>query len=110
MHTIIRAYSKLVIAYSMKYKHYGLSVTDLVQEGHIGLMQAIAKFEPQRDIRFSTYAGWWIRSSIQDYVLKNWSIVRTGTTASQKSLFFKINLAILPLAFLEKKLTLLAKQ
>ena len=71
----------------MKYKNYGLSITDLVQEGHIGLMQAIAKFEPQRDIRFSTYAGWWIRSSIQDYVLKNWSIVRTGTTASQKSFF-----------------------
>ena len=70
MHKIIRAYSKLVIAYAMKYKNYGLSITDLVQEGHIGLMQAIAKFEPQRDIRFSTYAGWWIRSSIQDYVLK----------------------------------------
>ena len=90
MHKIIRAYSKLVIAYAMKYKNYGLSITDLVQEGHIGLMQAIAKFEPQRDIRFSTYAGWWIRSSIQDYVLKNWSIVRTGTTASQKSLFFSL--------------------
>ena len=71
----------------MKYKNYGLSITDLVQEGHIGLMQAIAKFEPQRDIRFSTYSGWWIRSCIQDFVFKNWSIVRTGTTASQKSFF-----------------------
>ena len=89
MHKIIRAYSKLAIAYAMKYKNYGLSITDLVQEGHIGLMQAIAKFEPQR-ILGSTYAGWWIRSSIQDYVLKNWSIVRTGTTASQKSLFFSL--------------------
>ena len=102
MHTIIRAYSKLVIAYAMKYKHYGLSVTDLVQEGHIGLMQAIAKFEPQRDIRFSTYAGWWIRSSIQDYVLKNWSIVRTGTTASQKSLFFSLRKLKLELMQYEK--------
>ena len=90
MHKIIRAYSKLVIAYSMKYKNYGLSITDMVQEGHIGLMQAIAKFEPQRDIRFSTYAGWWIRSSIQDYILKNWSVVRTGSTASQKALFFNL--------------------
>ena len=98
MHTIIQAYSKLVIAYAMKYKNYGLSITDLVQEGHIGLMQAIAKFEPQRDIRFSTYAGWWIRSSIQDYVLKNWSIVRTGTTASQKSLFFSLRKLKLELA------------
>ena len=102
MHKIIRAYSKLVIAYAMKYKNYGLSITDLVQEGHIGLMQAIAKFEPQRDIRFSTYAGWWIRSSIQDYVLKNWSIVRTGTTASQKSLFFSLRKLKLELKQYEK--------
>ena len=90
MHKIIKAYSKLVIAFSMKFKNYGLPVNDLVQEGHIGLMQAIAKFEPNRDIRFSTYASWWIRSAIQDYVLKNWSIVRTGTTASQKALFFSL--------------------
>ena len=90
MHRIIKAYSKLVIAFSMKFKNYGLPVNDLVQEGHIGLMQAMAKFEPERDIRFSTYASWWIRSAIQDYVLKNWSIVRTGTTASQKALFFSL--------------------
>ena len=90
MHKIIRAYSKLVIAFSMKFKNYGLPVNDLVQEGHIGLMQAMAKFDPDRDIRFSTYASWWIRSAIQDYVLKNWSIVRTGTTASQKALFFSL--------------------
>ena len=90
MHKIISAYSKLVIAFSMKFKNYGLPVNDLVQEGHIGLMQAMAKFEPNRDIRFSTYASWWIRSAIQDYELKNWSIVRTGTTASQKSLFFSL--------------------
>ena len=90
MHKIIMAYSKLVIAFSMKFKNYGLPVNDLVQEGHIGLMQAMAKFEPDREIRFSTYASWWIRSSIQDYVLKNWSIVRTGTTASQKALFFSL--------------------
>ena len=90
MHKIIRAYSKLVIAFAMKFKNYGLPVNDLVQEGHIGLMQAMSKFEPQREIRFSTYASWWIRSSIQDFVLKNWSIVRTGTTASQKALFFSL--------------------
>ena len=72
MHKIITAYSKLVIAFSMKFKNYGLPINDLVQEGHIGLMQAMAKFEPKRDIRFSTYASWWIRSAIQDYVLKNW--------------------------------------
>ena len=62
MHKIIKAYSKLVIAFSMKFKNYGLPVNDLVQEGHIGLLQAMAKFDPDREIRFSTYAAWWIRS------------------------------------------------
>src|SRR5262249_50283130 len=69
---------------------YGLPMSDLVQEGSIGLMQAAARFEPERQVRFSTYASWWIRSAIQDFILRNWSIVRTGTTAAQKSLFFNL--------------------
>jgi len=84
------AYMRLVISMASKFRHYGLPLADLVSEGNVGLMQAAARFEPAREVRFSTYASWWIRSSIQDYVLRNWSIVRTGTTTAQKSLFFNL--------------------
>lgn len=90
LHRLTSAYMRLVIAIAAKFKHYGLAFPDLVSEGNIGLMQAAARFEPERGVRFSTYASWWIRSSIQDYVLRNWSIVRTGTTSAQKSLFFNL--------------------
>jgi RNA polymerase sigma-32 factor len=81
---------RLVIAIAAKFRHYGLPLPDLVQEGHIGLLEAAARFTPERDVRFSTYATWWIRASIQDYVLRNWSIVRGGTSSSQKALFFNL--------------------
>lgn len=90
LHRLVRAYTRLVISTAAKFRNYGLPMGDLVQEGNIGLMQAAARFEPEREVRFSTYASWWIRSAIQDYVLRNWSIVRTGTTAAQKSLFFNL--------------------
>ena len=90
LHALTTAYMRLVISIAAKFRHYGLPFPDLVSEGNIGLMQAAARFEPEREVRFSTYATWWIRASIQDYVLRNWSIVRTGTTAAQKSLFFNL--------------------
>lgn len=90
LHELTTAYMRLVISMASKFRHYGLPLPDLVQEGNVGLMQAAARFEPSREVRFSTYASWWIRSSIQDYVLRNWSIVRTGTTSAQKSLFFNL--------------------
>lgn len=90
LHELTTAYMRLVISMASKFRHYGLPLSDLVQEGNVGLMQAAARFEPAREVRFSTYAAWWIRSSIQDFVLRNWSIVRTGTTAAQKSLFFNL--------------------
>jgi RNA polymerase sigma-32 factor len=90
LHELTTAYMRLVIAMAAKFRNYGLPMADLVSEGNVGLMQAAARFEPAREVRFSTYATWWIRSSIQDYVLRNWSIVRTGTTSAQKSLFFNL--------------------
>lgn len=90
LHELTTAYMRLVIAMAARFRNYGLPMSDLVQEGNVGLMQAAARFEPEREVRFSTYASWWIRSSIQDYILRNWSIVRTGTTAAQKSLFFNL--------------------
>lgn len=90
LHELVQSYTRLVVAMASKFRNYGLPIGDLIQEGNIGLMQAANRFEPERELRFSTYASWWIRSSIQDYVLRNWSIVRTGTTAAQKSLFFNL--------------------
>ena len=90
LHQLTASYLRLVIAMAAKFKAYGLPLSDLVQEGTIGLMQAAERFEPEREVRFSTYAAWWIRAAIQDFILRNWSIVRTGTTAAQKSLFFNL--------------------
>lgn len=90
LHELVTAYMRLVVAVASKFKAYGLPRGDLVQEGCVGLMQAAARFEPERGVRFSTYSTWWIRSSMQEYVLRNWSIVRSGTSAAQKALFFNL--------------------
>lgn len=88
LHELVLAYMRLVISTAAKFRNYGLPVADLVQEGTVGLMQAAERFEPEREVRFSTYASWWVRSAMQDFILRNWSVVRTGTTAAQKALFF----------------------
>jgi len=90
LHALTSAYLRLVVAMASKFRNYGLPTSELVQEGNVGLMQAAARFDPERGVRFSTYAAWWIRAAIQDYILRNWSIVRTGTTSAQKSLFFNL--------------------
>jgi len=87
---LVSSHLRLVISLANKFKNYGLPINELVQEGNIGLMQAVDKFDLSRDVRFSTYASWWIKASMQTFILKNWSIVRIGTTAAQKSLFFKL--------------------
>ena len=90
LHKLTTAHMRLVISLAFKFKRYGLPTADLIQEGHIGLLEAAARFEPEREIRFSTYATWWVRASMQDYILRNWSIVRGGTSSNQKSLFFNL--------------------
>lgn len=90
LHELVKSYTRLVVSIASRFRNYGLPMGDLIQEGNVGLMMAAARFDAGRDVRFSTYATWWIRSCIQDYVLRNWSIVRTGTTAAQKSLFFNL--------------------
>ena len=87
---IAMAHMRLVISMAGRFRNFGLPLGDLVQEGYIGLLEAAARFEPDRQVRFSTYATWWIRASIQDYVLLNWSIVRGGTSSAQKALFFNL--------------------
>ena len=90
LHKLTSAHMRLVIAIAARFRHFGLSMSDLIQEGHVGLLEAAARFEPERGVRFSTYATWWIRAAIQDYILRNWSIVRGGTSSTQKSLFFNL--------------------
>jgi RNA polymerase sigma-32 factor len=90
LHELVSAYMRLVVSIAARFRNYGLPMSDLVQEGNVGLMQAAARFEPAREVRFSTYASWWIRSAMQEFVLRNWSIVRTGTSANQKALFFNL--------------------
>jgi RNA polymerase sigma-32 factor len=90
LHRLVTAYLRLAIAMAARYRRYGAPMPDLIQEAGVGLLKAAEKFDPDRGVRFSTYAVWWIKASIQDYVMRNWSMVRTGSTSSQKALFFNL--------------------
>jgi RNA polymerase sigma-32 factor len=87
---LICANLRFVVKVALEYRHYGMRLLDLIQEGNIGLMQAVRKFDPERGLRLITYAVWWIRATIQDFIMKNWSLVKIGTTQAQKKLFFKL--------------------
>ena len=91
LHILINSYEKLVVSTAIKFRKFGLPFGDLLQEGNIGILKAAYKFDTNIDVRFSTYARWWIKSSIQEFVLKNWSIVRIGSTTTQKLLFFQLS-------------------
>lgn len=89
-HKLVTSHLRLVAKIAMGYRGYGLPVTELISEGNIGLMQAVKKYDPDKGFRLATYAMWWIRAAIQEYVLKSWSLVKIGTTAAQKKLFFNL--------------------
>lgn len=90
VHTLVTSHLRLVAKIAMGYRGYGLPVAELISEGNVGMMQAVKKFDPDRGFRLATYAMWWIRASIQEYILHSWSLVKMGTTASQKKLFFNL--------------------
>ncbi len=105
LHELTGAYMRMVIAMAGRFRRYGLPMSDLVQEGAVGLMQAAERFDPDRGVRFSTYSAWWVRAAMQDYVLRNWSIVRTGTTTAGKALFFNLRRLRARLGDLEGRLS-----
>jgi RNA polymerase sigma-32 factor len=92
-HRLIISHLRLVAKIARGYRGYGLPIADLISEGHVGLMQAVERFEPERGFRFSTYAVWWIKAAIQEFILRSWSLVKMGTTANHKKLFFNLRKA-----------------
>ncbi|KLN62082.1 MULTISPECIES: RNA polymerase sigma factor RpoH [Kiloniella] len=89
-HTLVTSHLRLVAKIAMGYRGYGLPVSELISEGNVGMMQAVKRFDPEKGFRLATYAMWWIRASIQEYILHSWSLVKMGTTAAQKKLFFNL--------------------
>jgi RNA polymerase sigma-32 factor len=92
-HQLVTSHLRLVAKIAMGYRGYGLPMSEVVSEGNVGLMQAVKRFEPERGFRLATYAMWWIKASIQEYILRSWSLVKMGTTANQKKLFFNLRRA-----------------
>src|SRR6202049_2632772 len=92
-HKLVTSHLRLVAKIAMGYRGYGLPIGDVIAEGNIGLMHAVKRFEPERGFRLATYAMWWIRAAIQEYILRSWSLVKLGTTAAQKKLFFNLRKA-----------------
>jgi RNA polymerase sigma-32 factor len=98
---IVTSHLRLAVKIAMGYRGYGLPISEIISEGNVGLMQALKRFEPEKGFRFATYAMWWIKASIQDYILRSWSLVKIGTTTNQKKLFFKLRSAKSKIAALE---------
>src|SRR5688500_805613 len=101
-HRLVTSHLRLVAKIAMGYRGYGLPIGEVISEGNVGLMQAVKKFDPDRGFRLATYAMWWIRASIQEYILRSWSLVKMGTTAAQKKLFFNLRKAKSEIAALQE--------
>ncbi len=101
-HKLVTSHLRLVAKIAMGYRGYGLPIGEVISEGNVGLMQAVKKFDPDRGFRLATYAMWWIRASIQEYILRSWSLVKMGTTAAQKKLFFNLRKAKSEISALEE--------
>jgi len=101
-HRLVTSHLRLVAKIAMGYRGYGLPVSELISEGNVGMMQAVKRFEPDKGFRLATYAMWWIRAAIQEYILRSWSLVKIGTTAAQKKLFFNLRRMKGKLAALEE--------
>src|SRR5512136_257305 len=101
-HRLVTSHLRLVAKIAMGYRGYGLPISEVVSEGNVGLMQAVKRFEPEKGFRLATYAMWWIKASIQEYILRSWSLVKMGTTANQKKLFFNLRKAKSRISALEE--------
>src|SRR6476469_3041799 len=101
-HRLVTSHLRLVAKIAMGYRGYGLPIGEVISEGNVGLMQAVKRFEPEKGFRLATYAMWWIRASIQEYILRSWSLVKMGTTANQKKLFFNLRKAKSQISALEE--------
>ncbi len=101
-HKLVTSHLRLVAKIAMGYRGYGLPISEVISEGNVGLMQALKRFEPEKGFRLSTYATWWIKASIQEYILRSWSLVKMGTTANQKKLFFNLRKAKSKISILDE--------
>src|ERR1700680_4840846 len=101
-HKLVASHLRLVAKIAMGYRGYGLPISEVISEGNIGLLQAVERFEPEKGFRLATYAVWWIKAAIQEYILRSWSLVKIGTTANQKKLFFNLRKAKSRISALEE--------
>src|SRR5436190_267448 len=101
-HKLVTSHLRLVVKIAMRYRGYGLPISEVISEGNVGLIQAVKRFEPEKGFRLATYAMWWIKAAVQEYIIRSWSLVKVGTTTNQKKLFFNLRKAKSKISALEE--------